>query len=305
MLLDSSETLGKTYQLAEKIYPGMSNMVLNRKGLYDRFIQDLSTKIKDLNSLTSCLSFPRANIIMGAVGVAVGVASIPLFYYKYMGYGLSLMSLGTMLFGMSFTMLLIIQRENERESRVFKVEKSLFENRIKLLEAWVEFAENTGVLLEAYNAFKQDPKEDKVKPMIAMLSKLLQNHAKCSKLVSTLVDSKGADSPFYTLSKNMGAESLVFGNMAYLYLLDSICRELKEGPLVQAWNRLISLPVQELSQKIKKDPLWMFVGLQYPGEPEDIISYFKTMPKLVHENYAQALYRNLKMIMIQFESISG
>lgn len=304
-LLETSDTVNKTYQQAEKIYPGILAISQNRKAMHARDVENLSVKLKDLKYLMSWFPCPLTNIGLTGIGllmVAGGVASL---LCNLPGMGIPLTVFGAPLMPAPWTYFLDWQKKNEFRVKEYAREGEVSQCQVEVLEAMLDLAEDTGKFLEMYQQFKKNPQEANIKPLFVLLTQLNEDRSSCSKIILKLIGKEKDGTKHSPLMNTLSGDSLVFGNMSYIYLMDSVCSELKEGSLKKAWNEVLAKPIQEISQITRETSVWSLVGKDFSGKVEDYVRYLNSPSKSKGEAFSEALQRNFLLIMNQFIAVSG
>ena len=202
----------------------------------------------------------------------------------YLNYGIAGITSGMSLiiFGIGFAIgalpfVYSSQKKIDLEKERDKLEKaiSVIQKKTRTAGSFGNFTAHIGQFSDLWDDFRRDSQEYKANGLFEALKRVLNSQAICRHEILQLVSEEQYKEIYSVFTKNALSGLPVYGDIAYLYLMDSICRLLINSPLSYAWNNITCISLNEIIERPGKIEPWKSIGFEYPGNSNDYVEFFK------------------------------
>jgi hypothetical protein len=304
-VIEVNKAVVKTSEVAEKKIPCFAEVCSTKKDYYEKNISDLTLKKQNCETskwigfwTNPCVSL-LACVELG-IGCGGGL-SLAILYNLYGGIALGVIGIVSSALTLLYSSIVYVKSSDFLKT--IKKDLSRMEKGKDFLEVLVPFSEHIMKFLDLWDDFQHDPQIDKVKPLFEQFKQFQEGYAILTeKAVQLSTDENYKDIQLH-FAKSANPDHPVFDNIAYLFLMESVCKLVKNGPLVEAWNQLKSTSITDIVSLSSNIDPWKSLGMQNPANAIEYVEFMQAKSKLKNHIYAESLQHCFKTALTYYCNI--
>lgn len=292
----------KVSEAAEAIFPGFTMNALAREKFYEIKIADLTLRQEYIEKhdcyepdCRSKSAFAGMTLSLGSV---LGGTAVMTNVHVIIGACIILGSLVSFTFALVYLHGRKYDRELEEENIPLELEKT--KKAHELLQTLVPFTNEVSQFYNLWTDFYKHPVESRVQPLFEQLKKMQESRSTCGQKALLCA----AHEEYKAIYPAFFHDSDPNYSLACLYLMENVCDCLKSGLLVDAWNQLKSMSMQQMVSLPSHVEPWARIGMENPAHVEVYVRFFEDAAKMKAYIYAERVQQCFKQAFTQYYAVN-